>query len=226
MFSVFSAQWYGILRPSRPSVGAQLQLTVRATASLCSTRTQTTISLFLPGGEWVVSTSILETRCQPSETHGCNYFNISNCFFFPSIPTFKMSPSHSFLLMYQSYYSLSILIWLVFFGQWNIASLGAGSPQQEDQAHRVSDGQAEEDCEVYRGMMPFWGPPEFCKMGFARSLIGGTAAVVVVVVLLMLSCLYYHTDFRGWSLHLLRHHQWRHHENQPEDGASEWLWPS
>ena len=41
-----------------------------------------------------------------------------------------------------------------FFEQWYIASLGAGPPQQEDQTHRVSDRQAEEDCEMYRGMRP------------------------------------------------------------------------
>lgn len=46
------------------------------------------------------------------------------------------------------------LISSVFFGQRNIASLGDGPPQQEDQAHRVSDRKAEEDCEMYRGMRP------------------------------------------------------------------------
>lgn len=51
-------------------------------------------------------------------------------------------------------FSLSVLISLVFFGQRNIASLGAGPSQQEDQAHGVSDRQAEEDCEMYRGMVP------------------------------------------------------------------------
>lgn len=61
---------------------------------------------------------------------------------------------------------------LVFFGehfQRNIASLGAGPPQQEDQAHRVSDRQAEEDCEMYRGMKLFRSPSEFCKMVISKS---------------------------------------------------------
>lgn len=49
----------------------------------------------------------------------------------------------------------SDLISLVFFGQWNIASLGTGPPQQKDQAHRVSDRQAQEDCEMLRGMKPY-----------------------------------------------------------------------
>lgn len=43
---------------------------------------------------------------------------------------------------------------LVFFGQRNSASLGAGPSQQENQADRVSDRQAEEERAMFRGMMP------------------------------------------------------------------------
>lgn len=45
--------------------------------------------------------------------------------------------------------------WCFYFGQRNTASLGAGRPQQEDQAHRVSDRQAEEDCEMCTGTRPW-----------------------------------------------------------------------
>lgn len=43
----------------------------------------------------------------------------------------------------------------VCFGQRNTASLGTGPSKQEDQAHRVSDQQAEENCEMFRGTVPF-----------------------------------------------------------------------
>lgn len=46
-------------------------------------------------------------------------------------------------------------MFLTFAGQRNIASLGAGPPQQEDQAYRVSDRQAEEGREMYRGVILF-----------------------------------------------------------------------
>lgn len=45
-------------------------------------------------------------------------------------------------------------------GQRDAAGLGAGPAQQEDPAHRVSDRQAEEDREMYRGTTP----SDFCKV--------------------------------------------------------------
>lgn len=41
------------------------------------------------------------------------------------------------------------LVWFCL--QLSTAGLGAGPPEQEDQAHRVSDGHPEEGCEVHRG---------------------------------------------------------------------------
>lgn len=35
--------------------------------------------------------------------------------------------------------------------QLSPASVGAGPPEPEDQAHRVSDGYSEEGCDVHRG---------------------------------------------------------------------------
>lgn len=52
------------------------------------------------------------------------------------------------------YFYVSHVMLFHFFGQWNIASLGAGPPQQEDQTHWVSDRKAEEDCEMFRGTRP------------------------------------------------------------------------
>lgn len=49
---------------------------------------------------------------------------------------------------------LSFVIHSTFFGQWNIASLGAGPPQQEDQTYGVSDREAEADCEMFGGTRP------------------------------------------------------------------------
>lgn len=43
---------------------------------------------------------------------------------------------------------------LVFFGQRNSASVGAGPPQQKNQANRVSDRQTEEERAMFRGVMP------------------------------------------------------------------------